>query len=66
MGRPRTRKPSMAEKTARTSVSLPAEHYVELERIAESNQVSVAWVVRQAVAKYLVDRWPLLADKKEP
>ena len=66
MPRARSKKPSTAEKIARTSVTLPVEHYSELERIAESNQVSVAWVVRQAVAKYLVDRWPLLAEKKEP
>jgi len=51
------------EKVARTSVSLPVEHYQELERIAESNKVSVAWVVRQAVETYLVDRYPLLFDK---
>lgn len=60
-----SKRPSAKEKVARTSVSLPVEHYEELERIAESNKVSVAWVVRQAVEKYLVDRWPLLSDRKE-
>lgn len=44
---------------ARTSVSLPSEDYAELERIAEQHRVSVAWVVREAVTRYLTDRSPL-------
>lgn len=62
----KSKKLSAKEKIARASVSFPVEHYEELERIAESNKVSVAWVVREAVEKYLVDRWPLLSDRKEP
>lgn len=48
------------EKTVRTSVSLPREHYNILASVAEQNRVSVAWVVRDAVARYVEDRWPLL------
>ena len=48
------------EKSVRTSVSLPKEHYSILASIAEQNRVSVAWVVRDAVARYIEDRWPLL------
>ena len=47
-------------KTVRTSVSLPREHYNILASVAEQNRVSVAWVVRDAVARYVEDRWPLL------
>ena len=46
--------------TVRTSVSLPREHYDILASVAEQNRVSVAWVVRDAVARYVDGRWPLL------
>ena len=65
MVRARKRKPPTSEMVARASVSFPIEHYQELERIAEDNKVSVAWVVRQAVEKYLVDRYPLLSDRSK-
>lgn len=44
----------------RATISFPGEHYVELERMAHERKVSVAWIVRDAVEKYLVDQWPLL------
>jgi len=43
------------QKSIRTTVSLPSEDYKELERIALSNKVSVAWVVREAVSHYLTE-----------
>ena len=46
--------------TIRTSVSVPREHYNILASFAEQNRVSVAWVVRDAIAKYVEERWPLL------
>ena len=46
--------------TVRTSISLPREHYNILASVAEQNRVSVAWVVRDAVARYVEERWPLL------
>lgn len=49
-----------ADRTVRASVSFPEDQYVELERIAERQRVSLAWVVREAVQNYLVTRWPLL------
>lgn len=49
-----------AERTIRASVSFPEDQYAELERIAQSQRVSLAWVVREAVQSYLVQRWPLL------
>ncbi len=49
-----------AERTVRASVSFPEDQYAELERIAQDQRVSLAWVVREAVQTYLVQRWPLL------
>ncbi|MCL4680790.1 MAG: ribbon-helix-helix protein, CopG family [Rhodocyclaceae bacterium] len=49
-----------AERTVRASVSFPEDQYSELERIADQQRVSLAWVVREAVQNYLVTRWPLL------
>lgn len=43
----------------RASVSFPAELYSEIERIAEEKKVSVAWVVRDAVEKYVEAQYPL-------
>ena len=37
----------------RTSTSVPREHYEQLENLADKNKVSVAWVVRDAIEKYL-------------
>ncbi len=42
-------------KTVRASISFPANVYAELERIAEANKVSLAWVVRQAAERYVRD-----------
>lgn len=50
-------------KTARASVTFPAELYDALARIAEQKKVSVAWVVRDAVEKYMEDQWPLFAGE---
>lgn len=49
-----------AKRTVRASVSFPEDQYAELERIAQEQRVSLAWVVREAVQTYLVQRWPLL------
>jgi hypothetical protein len=46
-------------KTLRTTVTVPAEDYAELERFAEQKKVSVAWVVRDAVEHYLKKESPL-------
>jgi predicted DNA-binding protein len=40
--------------TARLSVSLPGEQYTQLQDLAEKKRVSIAWVVRDAVEKYLI------------
>jgi metal-responsive CopG/Arc/MetJ family transcriptional regulator len=48
--------------TVRQSVSFPIELHQTLEQIAQSKKVSLAWVVRDAVDKYVADQWPLLQD----
>lgn len=61
MAKRRAKKPSpIDDRTVRASVSFPEDQYAELERIAKSQRVSLAWVVREAVQTYLVHRWPLL------
>lgn len=49
-----------AKKGTRASVTFPADLYAELERIAEEKKVSVAWVVRDAVEKYVEAQYPLI------
>ena len=48
MGRPKTDR-----KIARISVSLDDRDYKALREIAETNDVSTAWLVRRAVADFL-------------
>jgi predicted transcriptional regulator len=58
----RRAKPAAGKKprSSRVSVSLsPALHHT-LAAIAKDKKVSVAWVVRDAVDKYVADQWPLL------
>lgn len=43
------------ESTVRTTVTIPKASYSEIERIAREKRVSVAWVVREAVAEYLAE-----------
>lgn len=52
-----------SSKTRRVSVTFPADHYAELERIAGRKRVSVAWVVRDAVEGYLAAETPLLRQR---
>ena len=52
------------KKSVRTTVSIPAQDYQELEQLAEQKRVSVAWVVREAVNKYLSDASPLFRERR--
>ena len=59
--KPKKRRP---EGPVRLSVSLAREDYRELEEISRDKRVSVAWVVRDAVATYLESRNPLFRPVK--
>ena len=50
---PKSRLPIQGESVARLSISLSAEDKAGLERIAAKKRVSIAWVIRDAVAGYL-------------
>jgi predicted DNA-binding protein len=52
-------------KSIRTSTSIPQEHYEQLENIAQENKVSVAWVVRDAIDKYLQNRKGIVNDEQK-
>lgn len=42
----------------RVSVSFPGDLYKTLEDLAREKKVSMAWVVRDAAEKYVVDQTP--------
>ena len=46
----------------RSSISFPPGVYATLEVIAKEKKVSLAWVVREAVEKYIADKWPLFKE----
>lgn len=50
--------------TTRASISFSPEIYVELNRLAKQKKVSVAWLVREAVEKYVIDQWPLFGKSQ--
>ncbi len=41
------------KKSIRTTVTVPADDRVALDRIAEKKSVSIAWVIRDAIKRYL-------------
>jgi hypothetical protein len=56
IGRPR----KYPAPSVRATVSIPNETYQVVEALAEQKKVSVAWVVRDALDKYVAEQWPLL------
>ena len=46
----------------RVSVSLPPKHHEALTKIALQKKVSLAWVVRDAVERYLASDSPLFSN----
>lgn len=52
------------ETPSRISVTLPPEAIEDLREIAKAKKVSIAWVVRDAVEKYLHDESPLLHPRR--
>ena len=49
--------------SVRLSISLPAEQYEYLEQVAKRQRVSLAWVVRDAVLRYMDAEAPLFAQQ---
>ncbi|WP_428001992.1 ribbon-helix-helix domain-containing protein [Acidovorax sp.] len=60
----RGRKPTGRVAPTRTSASLSPDLYSTLQDIAKHKKVSVAWVIRDAVEKYITDQWPLIEKSK--
>lgn len=56
---------SSSRAAVRASISFPPEVYETLEGIAEQKRVSLAWVVRDAVEKYVAEKWPLFGGKRD-
>ena len=52
------------KKSVRATVSIPSDHYRDLEEIASEKKVSISWVVRDAIEDYLRNRWPLLQETR--
>jgi GNAT superfamily N-acetyltransferase len=55
----------LAEEGTCASATFPTNIYAELERISEEKKMSVAWVVRNAVEKYIEARYPLVRSQPE-
>jgi len=50
---PKSRHPVSGSSVERLSISISAEDKTALERIAEEKKVSLAWVIRAAISRYL-------------
>jgi len=61
--RARPRKPQSTP-SIRATISFPTDRYETLGEIAKQKKVSLAWVVREAVDKYVADQWPLFSNLK--
>jgi Ribbon-helix-helix protein, copG family len=48
----------------RASITFPPEMYKTIEELAKRKKVSIAWVVREAVEKYVADQWPLFGSSR--
>lgn len=45
--------PKTKNEIIRITVSIPTQHHEQIARLAEQSKVSIAWVVRDAIEKYL-------------
>lgn len=50
------------KKTVRMSVTVAEGDYRDIESIAQRKKVSVAWVIREAVERYLAREFPLFRE----
>ena len=63
--RPRSRHPVAGESIERLSISVSGEDKAALEMLATEKKVSLAWVIRDAVDRYLKTEVPKLQEKKK-
>lgn len=56
----RGRKRVHRQRSARATVSIAPDTYQTVQAIAKQKKVSAAWVIRDAVDKYVAEQWPLL------
>ena len=48
----------------RITVTVPPDHYAQVCRMAKSMKVSNAWIIRDAVEKYIQADTPLFAGRE--
>jgi hypothetical protein len=65
---PRTANPATKKrrKGTRISVTLPPGDYDVVCRLAKAKKVSAAWIIRDAVEKYIQADTPLFAGRSTP
>jgi hypothetical protein len=63
MAKRQLKRSARPKNAVRASISFSREQYSEIERMAASKKVSVAWVVREAIDRYFAEQWPLLSSK---
>ena len=60
----KAKKKAPSKAAVRASISFPPDVYETLRGIAKETKVSLAWVVREAVEKYITDKWPLFRGRE--
>jgi metal-responsive CopG/Arc/MetJ family transcriptional regulator len=55
-----------AKPEVRLSVSLSQKDHEEVRRMAKAKKVSKAWIIRDAIEKYIQEDAPLLAAIRNP
>lgn len=59
LAKPKGKEPCMksrSESSVRASISFPQELYRTFEELAKHKKVSLAWIVRDAAEKYVIDQ----------
>jgi len=56
---------ALQEHQPRASITFPPDLYQSIEEMAKRKKVSIAWVVREAVERYVADQWPLFSSSGE-
>lgn len=61
----RVKTTDMQLNSIRASISFPPDVYEALETLAKQKKVSLAWVVREASAKYISEQKPSVRKQKQ-